>query len=115
MTKRRSRTKYGHMMLAGASVGPPTDKYPAWNTTFWEHLAVAIELHSIHKVFVLDHRDCGAYKVLLGEDFAKDRNKATEIHTAKLRELRTKIMEKHPKLAVELLLMALDGKVKTIS
>jgi len=115
MSKRGLRKKYDHVILAGAALGALTDKYPAWNTTFWEHLGVAIELHSIHKVFVMDHRDCGAYKVILGEDLAKDRKKETEVHTAKLRELRTKIMEKHPKLAVELLLMSLSGKVERIT
>ena len=115
MRNRGLGKKYDHVILAGAALGALTDKYPAWNTTFWEHLGVAIELHSIHKVFVMDHRDCGAYKVILGEDLAKDRKKETEVHTAKLRELRTKIMEKHPKLAVELLLMSLSGKVERIT
>ena len=115
MSKRGFRNKYDHVILAGASLGAVTDKFPAWNTTFWEHLGTAIELHSIHKVFVLDHRDCGAYQVILGEDFAKDRAKETEVHAVKLRDLRKQIMEKHPKLAVELLLMSLNGKVETIS
>ena len=64
---------------------------------------------------VLDHRDCGAYKAILGEDFSKDRIKETEAHATKLRELRRQILAKHPKLAVELLLMSLDGKVETIA
>ncbi|XLM20863.1 twin-arginine translocation signal domain-containing protein, partial [Chromobacterium piscinae] len=58
------RDNYDHIVLAGASLISITDKFPAWNTTFWEHLGVAIDLHHIKKVVLLDHRDCGAYKVV---------------------------------------------------
>jgi carbonic anhydrase len=46
-------------------------KFPAWATTFWDHVQVAIDLHHIHKVVIMDHRDCGAYKVI-GKDLAAD-------------------------------------------
>ena len=115
MATRGLRKKYDHVVLAGAALGAVTEKFPAWNKTFWEHLDVAIDLHGIHKVVLLDHRDCGAYKVILGEDFGKDRAKETAVHATKLRALRRQILAKHPKLAVELLLMSLDGKVETIA
>ena len=109
------RDKYDHFILAGASLGAVTDKYPAWNETFWAHLDLAIQLHKIDKVIALDHRDCGAYKIILGEDFAKNRAKETAIHTKNLKELRRQINAKYPKLEVELLLMDLDGKIETIA
>ncbi|PYN98138.1 MAG: hypothetical protein DMD91_15890 [Candidatus Rokuibacteriota bacterium] len=115
MDKHGLKNKYDHIILAGAALGAITEKFPAWNTTFWDHVAVASDLHKIRKVIVLDHRDCGAYKVVLGEDFAKDPAKETAIHATQLRRLRTMIKEKYPALGVELLLMALDGKVQTIS
>src|SRR4029077_12947096 len=70
MTDRGMKGKYDHVVLAGASLGAITDKYRAWGTTFREHLDVAIALHQVHKVIVLDHRDCGAYQTILGEDLA---------------------------------------------
>jgi len=115
MASRGLRAKYDHVVLAGAALGALTDKYPAWRTTFWEHLDVAIQLHQIRKVIVLDHRDCGAYKVILGEDFSKDRAKETAIHSDKLKELAQQIHGKYPRLEVELLLMSLDGKVEKIA
>ncbi len=115
MSGRGLRDKYDHVILAGASLGALTEKFPAWNKTFWEHLSVAIDLHHIHKVILMDHRDCGAYKVILGEDFAKDPAKETETHAGKLRALKKQIMEKNPSLEVELLLMSLDGKVEAVS
>jgi len=71
MSGRGLRNKDDHVILAGASLAALTDKYPAWAQTFWEHLEVAIQLHQIHQVILMDHRDCGAYKVLLGEDLSR--------------------------------------------
>jgi carbonic anhydrase len=112
MSGRGLRNKYDHIVLAGASLGAVTDKFPAWNKTFWEHLAVAIDLHKVHKVIVMDHRDCGAYKVILGTDFGKDPAAETKVHRETLKKLEASIKEKHPKLEVELLLMSLNGKVE---
>ncbi|MEW6325266.1 MAG: carbonic anhydrase [Nitrospirota bacterium] len=115
MSGRGLRDKYDHIVLAGASLGALTDKYLAWNTTFWEHLDVAITLHQIHTMIVMDHRDCGAYKVVLGEDLSKDPAKETAVHTQQLKELQKQISAKYPTLKVELLLMSLDGNVERIA
>ena len=63
----------------------------------------------------MDHRDCGAYQVVFGEDFAKDPAKEYAIHARELRSLRAKLHTRYPKLSVELGLMALDGNVETIT
>jgi len=115
MSGRGLRDKYDHVVLAGASLGAITDKYPAWNKTFWEHLDIAIKLHNIHTVIVMDHRDCGAYKVILGAEHAKDPKVEKDTHAAHLKKLKGLINEKYPKLKVETLLMALDGKVEAVS
>lgn len=115
MSARGLRDKYDHIVLAGASLGAITDKYPAWNKTFWEHLDIAIKLHNIHSVIVMDHRDCGAYKVILGTEHANDAKIEQDTHATQLRKLRAMINDRYPKLEVETLLMALDGKVETLS
>ena len=115
MTERGLRDKYDHVILAGASLGATTDKYPAWNQTFLDHLDVAIKLHHIKKVIVLDHRDCGAYKVILGEDYAKDPEKEKSVHAERLSSLANIIKTKYPELEIELHLMDLAGNVEKIS
>ncbi len=115
MSARGLRDKYDHIVLAGASLGAVTDKFPAWNKTFWEHLDIAIKLHNIHTVMVMDHRDCGAYKVILGPDHARDAATETAAHAGQLKKLQGKLGEQYPKLKVEMLLMALDGKVEAIT
>lgn len=111
--------KYDYVILAGASLGVNNTKYPNWGQTFWQHLDTAIALHSIHEVIVIDHRNCGAYKLLLGKDFPADadaaqRKEETAVHKQQLDALAKAIHEKHPKLGVETLLMSLDGSVEEI-
>ncbi len=113
MGGRQLTNRYDHVVLAGASLGAVTDKFPNWGQTFWTHLDVAIKLHHIRKVIVLDHRDCGAYQVLLGKDLTGDAERA--MHAEQMGRLGMAIKEKHPVLEVELYLMALDGSVETIA
>jgi hypothetical protein len=83
--------------------------------TFWEHLDITITLHHIPKVIALDHRDCGAYKVIVGPEHLKDAATETAAHAQQLRGLKQQIHKRHPKLEVETLLMGLDGKVEAIA
>ena len=115
MASRGLRKKYDHVVLAGAALGAVTASSrrgtrPSGSISG----SPSICMRSTRSI-LLDHRDCGAYKVILGEDFAKDRAKETTVHATQLRELQKQILAKHPKLAVELVLMSLDGKTEKIS
>ncbi|HMP89383.1 MAG TPA: hypothetical protein PJ991_04235 [Kiritimatiellia bacterium] len=107
--------RYDHVILAGASLGATAEQFPAWQTTFMEHLDIAIQLHGIHKVVLLDHRDCGAYKVVYNEDFSVNPEREFEIHRNHLAELKERIGEKYPELEVKMLLIDLDGAVEEIA
>ena len=115
MDGRGMRDKYDHVVLAGASLGVFAKPYPDWGRTFWQHLDVAIKLHDIHEVIVLDHRDCGAYRTFLGEAAVKDAGVELKSHTEYLKRVGAEIGKRHSKLKVELGLMGLDGKVQTIT
>ena len=104
-----------HVILAGASLGALTHSYPAWSVTFRNHLNLAIKLHQISRVIVLDHRDCGAYRRVFGRDLAADPVDERDMHAQQLTALRAAIKTQHPSLAVELLLMSLDGSVEEIA
>jgi carbonic anhydrase len=106
--------KYDHIVLGGASLGAVTEKYPAWNQTFWDHLRLVIDMHGVRKVIVIDHRDCGAYRVITGEDLIQDRERETLVHAWYMRTLARLIREAYPALEVELLLMDLHGSVERI-
>lgn len=64
--------EYDHVAIAGASLGALVKEYRAGNgkmtsiahfgQTFWTHVELAIALHAIDKVVIVEHLDCGAYK-----------------------------------------------------
>lgn len=114
MAARGLRDKYDHMILAGASLGALNDKYPAWNEIFWTHLDLAVQLHEVHRLIVVDHRDCGAYKLILGPEAVKDTETEWKSHVKQLYALRSQVTGRHPHLEVEIGLMGLDGKVTQI-
>jgi hypothetical protein len=64
---------------------------------------------------IIDHRDCGAYKIIFGEDFAGDPKKELEVHAKQMRSLKDDIAKKYPALKVEMYLMALNGSVETVT
>lgn len=111
MDARAMTNQYDHVVLAGGALGAVSDKLN-WGRTFWDHLDVAIKLHHIHKVIILDHKDCGAYRVVFEKDFKGEDELA--IHREQLGKLRAAIKEKHPDLEVETLIMDLDGKVSPL-
>ncbi|MGE0716875.1 MAG: carbonic anhydrase [Alphaproteobacteria bacterium] len=115
MDGRGLTNNYDHVILAGASLGVLQDKNATWGKTFWDHVDAAIQLHAIKRVIVMDHRDCGAYRLFLGAEAVKDAPSELGAHTTQLRGLKSRINAQYPKLEVELLLMALDGKVEAIS
>jgi len=114
MTGRGFRDRYDHIILAGASLGAVSEKHPAWSQTFWEHLGMSVEQNRIRRVIVIDHRDCGEYRRVHGEEHLKDPKVERQAHAVELRKLKDRIREKYPELEVEMRLMALGGRVEAI-
>lgn len=106
--------KYDQIVLAGATLGMVSEKYPTWADTFWNHLDLAIKLHGVKRVIAINHRDCGAFKLTYNKDFGKSPDEETAIHTKVMTEFRDLVKRKQPIVEVELLLMWLDGHVQPI-
>ncbi len=53
--------KYDHVTLAGAALGAVWHEKPHWHQMFLDHVKLAIDLHNVKRVIVMEHRDCGAY------------------------------------------------------
>ncbi len=117
MDGRSLAEEYDHIVLAGASLGAlgevmvGGEAKSVWKQTFSEHLTVAKSLHQIHKVIVMDHWDCGAYKATFGDDLYQDEKKAIQMHSKKLHAISVDIKKQYPELEFEGLLMDLEGKV----
>ena len=107
--------KYSQFTFAGAAIGVVSPTFKAWHRTFWENLAASVQLHNIPKVIAMDHRDCGAAKMAYGATKVANRDIETQTHRAALMRFRKEVNKRHPKMAVELCLIDLDGKVETFS
>jgi hypothetical protein len=89
-------TAYPNNSLAGnpgrSGVGPLGRN---WGPTFFDHLSIARLLHQITEVWVFDHLDCGAYKLIKLNDgtsplvLPPDNDPAP--HTAEILKLQTSI------------------------
>jgi hypothetical protein len=109
------KNKYDHIVLAGASAGALGKLGAEWSATFWKHVETAIQLHHVSELIVVDHRDCGAFKIVYGAEPIAHQGRETALHRTLLHQLRAEVGAKFPKLRTQLLLMALDGSVEDLS
>ena len=114
MLRRRLIGKYSQVILAGGAIGVVAPAFQDWHKAFWDNLAASVQLHSIKRVVVINHRDCGAAKIAYGDAAVANAQAETETHRAALAEFRKQVNEKQPKLGVETGLMALDGKYEAL-
>ena len=105
---------FDQVALAGASLAAVSDKFPTSNAAFWTHVDIAKSLHHVKKLVVLDHRDCGAYKVAFGDTFAPNPPQEDAQHKAVMEQLKAQLAVKHPDMSSEYYLMALDGTAKRL-
>ena len=103
--------KYSLFSIAGSAIGVTANKFKKWHKVFWENLETSIKLHKIKKLIVINHRDCGAAKILNGKKFFNELN---EVKTHKISFLKNKKLfkKKHPKLKIETVLISLNKKVE---
>lgn len=107
--------RYDHVILAGASLGATYEGLPHWGQTFWDHVDVARELHDIREVYILEHRQCGAYRKLLGFSVGESAEVEALAHAEVASRLKTQIQDRHPDLGVRAFLMGLSGEVTELT
>lgn len=108
------RNNYDQVILAGASIGALGKLGPEWASTFWKHVDTAKSLHHIEKIIVVDHRDCGAYKIVFGADSIADKEIETALHRSQMILLREEVKRRHGDLGFEGALMSLNGAVENL-
>ncbi len=112
MVRRHLIGKYSQVILAGGAIGVVAPAFNDWHKAFWDNLAASVQLHSIKKVIVINHRDCGAARIAYGPDAIKTRDAETKLHQTVLADFRKQCNERQPKLGVETGLISLQGKVE---
>ena len=95
--------------LPGASLGACCDQYPHWQQTFTDIIGLAQNLHSIKKVLIIDHADCGAFHNLVRRPH--DDADELDLHQTQAQKTYKWFKSANPDLEIEIVFMALDGKV----
>ena len=66
LKKKKLNGKYSAFTIAGSSIGVTANKFKKWHKAFWDNIETSIKLHQIKKLIVINHRDCGAAKIVNG-------------------------------------------------
>ena len=109
LKRRKLNGKYSAFTIAGAAVGVTASKFKKWHSTFWENLNTSIKIHRIEKLIVINHKDCGAAKIVNGKKEFTPQNEM-KIHKNSFEKIKFNLKKKHPRLKVELNLMSLNGR-----
>ena len=110
MNKIGYNNNYDQFILAGGSLGFNQDVYNDWKKTLNKHINLALELHHIKEIIIIDHMKCGAYKIFYNKkDFTHDEELA--LHNENINKFKKYINTTYPKLKVKGFIMNLDGSV----
>ena len=114
LKKKKLIGKYSSFTIAGAAIGVTANKFKKWHKTFWDNIDISIKLHKIKKLIVINHRDCGAAKIINGKKEFSKKNE-TDVHKNSFQKIKKKIKKKYPKLKIELRIISLDKKIENFN
>ena len=108
LKKKKLTGKYSAFTIAGAAVGVTHNKFKKWHNTFYDNLGTSIQLHKIAKLIVINHKDCGAAKIVNGNrKFSSSIEK--KIHKTSFTKLKKKLKKKFPKIKVYFKVLSLKN------
>ena len=111
LRKRKLKGKYSSFTIAGSAIGVTAQKFKKWHKTFWDNLETSIKLHKIKKLIVINHRDCGAAKIINGKKKFDNFNEA-KIHKNSFTKIKKRFKNKYPNLKIETNLVSLNKNVE---
>jgi hypothetical protein len=115
MTGRGWQDQYSQFVLAGGPIGVVAPAFAKWQDTYWDNLAITVQLHSIKRVVGIVHRDCGAAAVAYGDRIKTDKAYETAMSTDALHQFRDGVKKHQPQLVVDLGIMDLSGAVEPVA
>ena len=112
LKKKKLTGKYSAFTIAGSAIGVTANKFKKWHKAFWDNFDTSVKLHNIKKLIVINHRDCGAAKIINGKkEFSKINE--TKVHKKSFLKIKKIFKKKYPKLSIELKIISLNSKVET--
>ncbi len=98
--------KYSAFTIAGAAIGVTHKKFKKWHSTFIDNLSTSIKLHKIKKIIVINHKDCGAAKIVNGKKKFTS-NIEDRIHKDSFKKIKKILSKKYPYLKVDFKILSL--------
>jgi len=111
LKKKRLNGKYSAFTIAGSAIGVTANKFKKWQKSFWDNFDTSLKLHDIKKLIVINHRDCGAAKII-NRKKKFSRINESKIHKNSFQKIKKIFKKKYPKLKIELKLISLNSKVE---
>ena len=112
LKKKKLTGKYSSFTIAGSAIGVTANMFKRWHKVFWDNFDTSVKLHNINKLIVINHRDCGAAKIINGnKEFTKINE--TAVHKNSFQKIKKLFKKKYPKLSIELKIISLNAKVET--
>ena len=111
LKSRKLNENYSSFTIAGAAIGVTHSKFKKWHNTFFENLSTSIRFHKINKLIVINHKDCGAAKLVNGNKQFNGINE-NKIHQESFKKLKKMLNQRFPKLQHEFCLINLNSSVK---
>jgi len=103
--------KCSSFTIAGSAVGVTANRFKKWHKAFWDNFDISVKIHNIKKLIVINHRDCGAAKIINGtKEFSKINE--TKVHKNSFQKIKKIFKKKYPKLSIELKIISLNSKVE---
>ena len=112
LKKKKLMGKYSSFTIAGSALGVTANRFKKWHKVFWENFDTSVKLHKIKKLIVINHRDCGAAKIINGKKEFSSINES-KAHKTSFQKLKRIFKKKYPKLSIELKIISLNSKVET--
>ena len=111
LKKKKLSGRYSSFTIAGAAIGVTANKFKKWHKVFWDNIDTSIKLHKIKRLIVINHRDCGAAKIVnRNKDLSKTNE--TKVHKNSFKKIKKKFKKKYPKLKIEFKLISLNKRVE---
>ena len=112
LKKKKLTGKYSSFTIAGSAIGVTANKFKRWHKVFWDNFETSVKLHNIKKLIVINHRDCGAAKIINGKKDFTNINE-TNVHKNSFQKIKKIFRKKYPKLSIELKIISLNSNVET--
>ena len=106
LNKKKLKGKYSSFTIAGSAIGVTHKKFKKWHSTFIDNLLTSIKLHKINKLIVINHKDCGAAKIVNGN---KKFNSTIEnkIHKDSFKKIKKILTKRFPTLKLSYKILSL--------